>query len=41
MVVLLCVHGAAHGGEQMRVFQINGMFVVEIEGAHKCSLEFR
>ena len=41
MIVFVCVHGAAHGGEQVGIIQIYGVFVVEIEGAHKGCLELR
>ena len=35
------VHGAAHGGEQVRVLQIDRMLVVEPERADKGRLQFR
>ena len=41
MVVLLGVHGAAHGGKEVGVFQVDGMLVVELQGPDEGLLELR
>ena len=40
-IVLMSVHGAAHGGEKMGVVHIDGVLVVQIQSAHEGSLQFR
>ena len=35
MVVLLCVHGAAHGGKEVGVFHIDRVLVIQLQGPDK------
>ena len=41
VVVLLRVHGAAHGGKEVGVFQVDGMLVVELQGPDESLFELR